>query len=90
MQATCEIPRYGGIAIQNPSSRDATVDAKVTFSYKVYFEGLKITYYTLRGEQAVVLELTAGKYGYPGYSPIGEAERKFAIDPVTREYFSLE
>jgi hypothetical protein len=90
VQETCEIPRYGGIAIQNPTSRDATVDVEVTFSYKVYFEGLKVTYYTLKGEQAIVLELTAGKYGYPGYSPIVEAEREFAIDPITKEYFYLE
>jgi hypothetical protein len=89
-EGTCEIPRYGGIAIQNPTSRDAVVNAGVTFSYEVYFEGLKVTYYTLEGEQAVVLELTAGEYGYPGYSPLVEAERKFAIDPITREYFSLE
>jgi len=89
-EATCEIPRYGGIAIQNPTSKNAMVDARVTFSYKVYFEGLKVTYYTLEGEQAVVLELTAGKYGYPGYSPLAEAERRFAIDPITKEYFSLE
>jgi len=66
------------------------VDARVTFSYKVYFEGLKVTYYTLKGEQAIVLELTAGKYGYPGYSPLVEAEKRFAIDPITKEYFSLE
>jgi len=90
VQATCEIPRYGGIAIQNPTSRNAMVDLRVTFSYKVYFEGLKVTYYTLKDEQAIVLELTAGKYGYPGYSPIAEAEEKFAIDPITKEYFYLE
>jgi len=89
-QATCEIPRYGGIAIQNPTSRDATVDLEVTFSYQVYFEGLKVTSYTLEGENAIVLEPTAGKYGYPGYSPIVEAEKRFAIDPITKEYFYLE
>jgi hypothetical protein len=89
-QATCEIPRYGGIAIQNPTSRDATVDMEVTFSYKIYFEGLKITYYTLKDEPAIVLELTAGKYGYPGYSPVEEAESRIAIDPITEEYFYLE
>jgi hypothetical protein len=89
-EGTCEIPRYGGIAIQNPTSRDAVVNAGVTFSYEVQFEGLKITYYTLEGEQAIVLELTAGEYGYPGYSPLVEAERKLAIDPITGEYFSLE
>jgi hypothetical protein len=89
-EATCEIPRYGGIAIQNPTSKNAMVDARVTFSYKVYFEGLKVTYYTLKGEQAIVLELTAGEYGYPGYSPLVEAEKRFAIDPITKEYFSLE
>ena len=86
----CEIPRYGGIAVQNPTSRNAMVDIRVTFSYKVYFEGLNLTYYTLKSEQAIVLEVTAGKYGYPGYSPIKEAERKFAIDPITKEYFYLE
>lgn len=89
-EGTCEIPRYGGIAIQNPTSKNAMVDVVFTFSYKVYFEGLKVTYYTLQGEQAIVLELTAGKYGYPGYSPLVEADRRFAIDPVTKEYFSLE
>ena len=89
-EATCEIPEYGGIAIQNPTSRDSTVVVGVTFSYEIYFEGLKITYYTLKGEQAIVLELTAGEYGYPGYSPIVEAEREFAIDPITKEYFYLE
>ncbi len=89
-EGKCEIPRYGGIAIQNPTSRDAVVNAGVTFSYEVYFEGLKVTYYTLEGEQAIVLELTAGEYGYPGYSPLVEAETKFAIDPITKEYFSLE
>jgi len=89
-QATCEILGYGGTAIQNPTLSDATLDLEITFSYKVYFEGLKITYYNLNGEQAIVLELTAGKYGYPGYSPIVEAERRFAIDPTTKEYFHLE
>lgn len=89
-EGTCEIPRYGGIAIQNPASENAMVDVRMTFSYRVYFEGLKVTYYTLEGEQAIVLELTAGKYGYPGYSPLVEAERKVAIDPITKEYFSLE
>jgi hypothetical protein len=89
-ESKCEIPRYGGIAIQNPTSKNAVVDVRVTFSYKVYFEGLKATYYTLKGEQSIVLELTAGEYGYPGYSPLVEAETKFAIDPVTEEYFSLE
>jgi len=89
-QATCEIPRYGGIGIQNPTLRDATVDLEVTFSYKIYFEGLKIIYYTLKDEQAIVLELTAGEYGYPGYSPIKEAEKRIAIDPITKEYFYLE
>jgi len=90
VQATCEIPRYGGIAIQNPTLRDAMVELRVTFSYKIYLEGLKVTYYTLKGEQAIVLELTAGKYGYPGYSPIAETEEKFAIDPITKEFFYLE
>lgn len=89
-EGTCEIPRYGGIAVQNPTSRNAMVDLRVTFSYEVYLEGLKITYYTLNGEQAIVLELTAGKYGYPGYSPMREAERRFAIDPLTKEYFPLQ
>jgi len=89
-QATCEIPRYGGTAIQNPTLRDATVDVEVTFSYKVYFEGLKVTSYTLEGENAIVLEPTAGEYGYPGYSPIVETEKRIAIDPITKEYFYLE
>jgi hypothetical protein len=61
----------------------------IAFSYEIYFEGLKITYYTLKDEQAIVLELTAGEYGYPGYSPVEKEERRIAIDPVTKEYFYL-
>jgi hypothetical protein len=90
IRATCEITSDGGIAIRNPTSRNAEVEVRLTFSYKVYFEGLKVTYYTLRGEQAIVLELTAGKYGYPGYSPIMETEKRFAVDPITKEFFYLE
>ena len=89
VEATCEIPRYGGVAIQNQCLSSAMVTVRATFSYRIYFEGLKITYYNLKGEQAIVLELTAGKYGYPGYSPILEAEKKIAVDPVTEEYFYL-
>jgi hypothetical protein len=90
IRAMCEITSGGGIAIWNPTSRNAEVEMRLTFSYKVYFEGLKVTYYTLRSERAIVLELTAGKYGYPGYSPIMETEKRFAIDPITKEYFRLE
>jgi len=89
VRATCEILSYGGVAIQNQSLSNAMVTVRATFSYKIYFEGLKITYYTLKGEQAIVLELTAGRYGYPGYSPISKAEKKVAIDPITKEYFYL-
>ncbi len=53
-----------------------------------YLKTSKISYYEIDGKKCVVLDATAGKYGYPGYDANPEGE-KIAIDPLTKEYFYL-
>jgi hypothetical protein len=87
----CVLGRYGGIALQNRSSKDSSVTLSVSFSYKFSFEDLEITYFTLKGQKSVVLEPTAGEYGYVGYCPPYPEDTKIvAIDPITKEYFYLK
>jgi hypothetical protein len=42
----------------------------------------------IQGKQSIVLEPTAGVYGYPGYDA-NVTGKKTAIDPITKEYFYL-
>ena len=92
------LTNYGGLILKNDnfaliSNKDATVDLKIKF-YLYYspYELLadqKITYYEVDNQKCIVLDATAGKYGYPGYDANPEGE-KIAIDPITKEYFYLK
>lgn len=62
-----------------------TYSTKGIFSDETISEA--ISYYKLNGEQCVVLEATAGKYGFPGYA--STTGKKIAIDPLTKEHYSL-
>ena len=46
-------------------------------------------HYKIGNKKCVVLDATAGEYGYPGYDGNLEGE-KIAIDPLTKDYFYLE
>jgi hypothetical protein len=87
------IYQFGGIILVDTDPKNsAKVDINLNFSYAYSTQGLfsneKMTYYEMGGEQCVVLEATAGKYGFPGFdSTVG---RKIAVDPVTKEYYSLK
>jgi len=86
------IGQNGGIILVNTDYENrATVNIDLDYSYaystQSLFSGEKISYYEIDGEQCVVLEATAGKYGFPGYD--STTGRKIAIDPVTKEYYSL-
>ena len=84
---------YGGLILKNDNWDDAIVDLNVKFYfyYSPYeiLKDQKISYYRINNQQCVVLDPTAGKYGYPGYDA-NLKERKIAIDPITKEYFYLK
>ncbi|MBU0496840.1 MAG: transglutaminase-like domain-containing protein [Candidatus Thermoplasmatota archaeon] len=83
---------YGGIILSNENYQDATVEVDIEFYFKPSFYGLfgdeKIISYNIGGADCVVLDPTAGLYGFPGYDAeiLGE---KVAIDLMTKEYTYL-
>ncbi len=87
------LTNYGGLILENDNRYDATVDLNTKF-YRYYsayefLENKEITYYEIDNHKCIVLDATAGKYGYPGYDAKPEGE-KIAIDPVTKEYIYLK
>ena len=89
---------YGGLILKNDnlallSNNDAIVDLKIKFYfYYSPYELLadqKISYYEIDNQKCIVLDATAGEYGYPGCDANLEGE-KIAIDPITKEYIYLK
>ncbi|PKP58980.1 MAG: hypothetical protein CVT89_01860 [Candidatus Altiarchaeales archaeon HGW-Altiarchaeales-2] len=82
-----------GLVLVNNNSNDATVDLGVAFYYSYSTSELmkdkEISYYQIDGQQCVILESTAGKYGYPGYIANSTGE-KIAVDPITKKYTHLK
>jgi len=94
MSDSCDgLTNYGGLILENDNRYDATVNLKIKFyRYCSAYEFLadqKITYYEVDNQKCIVLDATAGKYGYPGYDANPEGE-KIAIDPLTKEYVYLK
>jgi hypothetical protein len=86
---SCQVDVAGGVLLLNNENEDATIDIYMTINYlAVNVSTILTNYYSIKNESCVVLDATAGKYGYPGYDGnlIGE---KIAISPTTREYFNL-
>ena len=85
--------QHGGIILSNKNGQDATVDVEIEFyfhpSFYEWFENKSITSYQINGKKSIVLDCTAGKWGYPGYDA-GITGEKIAIDPITKEYTYLE
>jgi hypothetical protein len=84
---------YGGIILDNPSWFNTEVSVKFEFyshpSFYKLFENETIRSYIINDISCVVLEPTAGPYGYPGYDA-NVTGKKTAIDPLTKEYFFLQ
>lgn len=89
---------YGGIILKNEnqdifSNKDATINLEIKFYfyYPLYkfIKDQKITYYEIENQKCIVLDATAGRYGYPGYDANLKGE-KLAIDPITKKYAYLE
>lgn len=83
----------GGLVLKNDGKDDAvvTVDIKKYTYYATddMFKDLAFTSYMLNNQTCVVLDATAGKYGYPGFSSKNQTGDKIAIDPVTEQYYYL-
>ena len=90
---TSPLDRQGGIILRNEKNRDVKVIVDLEFylhpSFYKLFKDETIKSYKINGTNCVVLDPTAGDYGYPGYDGGIEGE-KTAIDPVTKEYYFLE
>ena len=86
------IDRNGGIILDNEGWQDATVTVNIEFyfhpSFYELFKNNTIWSYNLEGTPCVVLDPTAGDYGYPGYDARLEGE-KIAINALTKEYTYL-
>lgn len=83
----------GGLVLKNDCGRDAVITLKVKI-YQHYpvsdiLKNKTITNYIINNQTCVVLDPTAGKGGYPGYSWNSTNIETVAIDPVTKEYYNL-
>lgn len=81
----------GMVLINSDNTNRAKVDINMKFyySYSTYnFGNNNISYYRIKEDNCVVLDATAGKYGYPGYDA-NLAEEKIAIDSMSQEYYYL-
>ena len=89
----CSMNTYGGIILHNPGFRPASISIEIEQYFKPSFYQLfknnSISTYIITGKQSVVLDPTAGEYGYPGYDANITGE-KIAFDPLTKEYVYLD
>lgn len=81
------------IFIYNPNPYKITVDSKFNFIYHYDSSRLLVnqsrSFYRINNETCVVLETTAGEYGFVGLSSEDLEGEKLAFDPRTKEYFIL-
>jgi len=86
----CEIEKAGGILIINNNEEDAKIKLKMDIEYtNINLEDFSTEYYIIKKEKCIILESTAGKTGYPGME-VEIIGNKTAIDPLTKEEYSLE
>jgi len=82
----------GGLVLENDNTVNASVGMIVAFQYYYspyeLLQDERISFYEIGGQNCVVLDATAGRYGYPGFDTnlVGE---KTAIDPVTKHVVKL-
>ena len=84
--------KQGGIILSNPRWTASKVSLNITLYYKPSFYALfgdeNISYYMIDDVSCVVLDPTAGPFGFPGYDADVEGE-KIAINPKSLEYIFL-
>ena len=90
----CEGVKGGAVLmIYNPTNNDIVVDVDYDFIYPYdsseLFADNSYAFYNIGGETCVVLETTAGKFGFVGFSSEDLEGDKQAFNPRTYEYFLL-
>jgi hypothetical protein len=87
------VPTSSFLFFYNPSNKRISIDSKIKFSYHYdsskLFVNNSLSFYNIHNETCVVLETTAGKYGFVGLVSDELVGEKLAYNPKTREYFSL-
>lgn len=78
----------GSVYLENSLDKPSYV--KFSILQKVSPQNVKVTYYQIDGDNCIILESTAGKYGYPGYAGETENKTKIAIDPYTHKSYQLK
>jgi hypothetical protein len=83
----------GGIVIKNDARKDAIVDVSIKLYYcystKDILKNKSMTTFNLDNQTCVVLDATAGKFGYVGYGGNETSGDVVAIDPITKKYYYL-
>lgn len=90
----CEgIPSSSIVFIYNPNSYKIKVDLSINFIYPYdssrLFVNNTLSFYEIKNETCVVLETTAGEYGFVGLASEDLVGEKLAFDSRTKEYFKL-
>lgn len=89
----CKLETYGGIILNNDGIQSTSISIEIEQylkpSFYSMFENKTISTYVIQDRKSVVLDPTAGKYGYPGYEANMTGE-KIAFDPVTKVYVYLD
>lgn len=89
---SCAMNTRGGIIISNTNFRSTSITVEIEQYFKPsfysLFENNTVSSYKLDGKNSIVLDPTAGAYGYPGYDANVTGE-KTAFDPVTKNYVYL-
>ncbi|MBC8435118.1 hypothetical protein H8D91_01305 [archaeon] len=87
------LPISSGIIIANKNSFPIEIDSKIDFQYHYdssrFFINQSRSFYQIKNATCVVLETTAGPYGFVGLASDDLVGEKLAFDPHTNEYFSL-
>ncbi len=90
-QKSIKIDKNIGILIYNENENNADVELSLKKEIDYYVldpDNISITTYKIDDSECIVLESTAGEYGYPGISLENE-HNKTAIDPITRKEYLL-
>lgn len=84
---------FGGLVLLNNNTETATVNIDFVFTFQPSFYNTynknKLTVYDLGGKDAVVLDLTIGDFGFPGYDAV-IVGAKTVMNPLTKQYSTLQ
>lgn len=87
------VPGSAGVLLFNPNSYNIKINGQIKFIYPYdssdLFVNQSLSFYQIKNETCVVLETTAGEFGFVGLASKELTGDKFAFDTRTKEYFKL-